>query len=75
MLPDGYDVPARPLAAATAPRRNRAGATGPAQPGRATGPGSTALSCLRQAPCPVVVLPTVADRVVPARRPAGAAGR
>jgi len=40
-----------------------------------SGPGSTALSCLRQAPCPVVVLPTVADRVVPARRPAGAAVR
>ena len=28
-----------------------------------TGPGSTTLSCLRQAPCPVVVLPTVGDRV------------
>jgi nucleotide-binding universal stress UspA family protein len=27
------------------------------------GPGSTALSCLRQAPCPLVVLPTVGDRV------------
>lgn len=41
-----------------------------------SGPGSTALSCLRQAPCPVVVLPTVADRVVPAtRRSADAAAR
>jgi nucleotide-binding universal stress UspA family protein len=28
-----------------------------------SGPGSTTLSCLRQAPCPVVVLPTVGDRV------------
>jgi nucleotide-binding universal stress UspA family protein len=28
-----------------------------------TGPGSTTLSCLRQAPCPVVVLPTVGDQV------------
>lgn len=28
-----------------------------------TGPGSTTLSCLRQAPCPVVILPTVGDRV------------
>jgi len=27
------------------------------------GPGSTTLSCLRQAACPVVVLPTVSDRV------------
>ncbi|HST65673.1 MAG TPA: universal stress protein [Mycobacteriales bacterium] len=27
------------------------------------GPGSTTLSCLRQAPCPVVILPTVGDRV------------
>ena len=27
------------------------------------GPGSTTLSCLRQAPCPVVVLPTVGDQV------------
>jgi nucleotide-binding universal stress UspA family protein len=27
-----------------------------------SGPGSTTLSCLRQAPCPVVVLPTVGDR-------------
>lgn len=37
-----------------------------------SGPGSTALSCLRQAPCPVVVLPTVADRVAPATPRAGA---
>jgi nucleotide-binding universal stress UspA family protein len=28
-----------------------------------TGPGSTTLSCLRQAPCPVVILPVVGDRV------------
>ena len=28
-----------------------------------SGPGSTTLSCLRQAPCPVVVLPTVGDQV------------
>lgn len=28
-----------------------------------SGPGPTTLSCLRQAPCPVVVLPTVADQV------------
>jgi nucleotide-binding universal stress UspA family protein len=28
-----------------------------------TGPGPTTLSCLRQAPCPVVVLPTVGDQV------------
>jgi nucleotide-binding universal stress UspA family protein len=28
-----------------------------------TGPGSTTLSCLRHAPCPVVVLPTVGDQV------------
>jgi nucleotide-binding universal stress UspA family protein len=28
-----------------------------------TGPGATTLSCLRQAPCPVVVLPTVGDQV------------
>ena len=28
-----------------------------------SGPGPTTLSCLRQAPCPVVVLPTVGDRV------------
>jgi nucleotide-binding universal stress UspA family protein len=27
------------------------------------GPGATTLSCLRQAPCPVVVLPTFGDRV------------
>jgi nucleotide-binding universal stress UspA family protein len=30
-----------------------------------SGPGSTTLSCLRQAPCPVVVLPTDADQVHP----------
>jgi nucleotide-binding universal stress UspA family protein len=36
-----------------------------------TGPGPTTLSCLRQAPCPVVVLPTVGDRVwAPVSRPA-----
>jgi nucleotide-binding universal stress UspA family protein len=29
-----------------------------------TGPGATTLSCLRQAPCPVIVLPTVGDRVL-----------
>ena len=41
-----------------------------------SGPGATTLSCLRQAPCPVVVLPTVEDRVVPATsRPAGVAAR
>ena len=34
---------------------NRAAADG--RPGE-SGPGSTTLSCLRQAPCPVVVLPT-----------------
>jgi nucleotide-binding universal stress UspA family protein len=28
-----------------------------------SGPGATTLSCLRQAPCPVVVLPTIGDRV------------
>jgi nucleotide-binding universal stress UspA family protein len=28
-----------------------------------SGPGSTTLSCLRQAPCPVVVLPTAGDQV------------
>jgi nucleotide-binding universal stress UspA family protein len=28
-----------------------------------SGPGSTAMSCLRHAPCPVVVLPTACDRV------------
>ena len=28
-----------------------------------SGPGATTLSCLRQAPCPVVVLPTVGDQV------------
>jgi nucleotide-binding universal stress UspA family protein len=28
-----------------------------------SGPGPTTLSCLRQAPCPVVVLPTVGDLV------------
>jgi len=28
-----------------------------------SGPGSTTLSCLRQAPCPVVVLPTTGDQV------------
>jgi nucleotide-binding universal stress UspA family protein len=37
-----------------------------------TVPGPTALSCLRQAPCPVVVLPTVGDQVqAPASSPAG----
>ena len=37
-----------------------------------SGPGPIALSCLRQAPCPVVVLPTVADQVrVTGGRPAG----
>lgn len=40
----------------------RSGAGGP--PGE-SGPGSTTLSCLRQAPCPVVVLPTDADRAQP----------
>jgi nucleotide-binding universal stress UspA family protein len=36
------------------------------------GPGSTTLSCLRQAPCPVVVLPTVGDQVwATGTRPAG----
>jgi nucleotide-binding universal stress UspA family protein len=45
-------------------------------PSGESGPGSTTLSCLRQAPCPVVVLPTDADRVRPAApRPAGAAAR
>ena len=34
---------------------------GGGRPGE-SGPGSTTLSCLRQAPCPVVVLPTDADR-------------
>jgi nucleotide-binding universal stress UspA family protein len=38
-----------------------------------SGPGATALSCLRQAPCPVVVLPTAEDRRGPARGPVGAA--
>ena len=28
-----------------------------------SGPGPTTLSCLRQAPCPVVVLPTIGDQV------------
>jgi nucleotide-binding universal stress UspA family protein len=28
-----------------------------------SGPGATTLSCLRQAPCPVVMLPTIGDRV------------
>jgi len=28
-----------------------------------SGPGATTLSCLRQAPCPVVVLPTIGDQV------------
>ena len=37
-----------------------------------TGPGPTTLSCLRMAPCPVVVLPTAGDHVqVAERRPAG----
>ncbi|HEV7654944.1 MAG TPA: universal stress protein [Mycobacteriales bacterium] len=37
-----------------------------------SGPGPTTLSCLRQAPCPVVVLPTVGDQVWAAgARPAG----
>jgi nucleotide-binding universal stress UspA family protein len=36
-----------------------------------SGPGSTTLSCLRQAPCPVVVLPTVGDQVL-ATVPSGA---
>lgn len=41
-----------------------------------SGPGSTTLACLRQATCPVVVLPTVADRERSgAPRPAGAAAR
>jgi nucleotide-binding universal stress UspA family protein len=35
----------------------------PGHHGGDTGPGPTTLSCLRQAPCPVVVIPTVADRV------------
>jgi nucleotide-binding universal stress UspA family protein len=40
----------------------RAAGTGPSGPA-GSGPGPTTLSCLRQAPCPVVVLPTVSDRV------------
>lgn len=37
-----------------------------------TGPGPTTLSCLRQAPCPVVILPVVGDRVrASVRWPAG----
>ena len=28
-----------------------------------SGPGATTLSCLRQAPCPVVVLPTIGDQI------------
>lgn len=38
-------------------------ADSPGEPRGESGPGPTTLSCLRQAPCPVVVLPTVADRV------------
>ena len=49
----------------------RTGGAG-SRPGE-SGPGSTTLSCLRQAPCPVVVLPTDADRVQSAG--AGAAAR
>lgn len=45
---------------AAAPDRGQAGESGP---------GPTTLSCLRQAPCPVVVLPTVADRVSEAGAP------
>jgi nucleotide-binding universal stress UspA family protein len=41
----------------------RSGAAG-GRPGE-SGPGSTTLSCLRQAPCPVVVLPTGADQPQP----------
>ena len=40
-----------------------------------SGPGSTTLSCLRQAPCPVVVLPTDTVRVAPVGAGAGAAAR
>jgi nucleotide-binding universal stress UspA family protein len=43
-----------------------------ARPGE-SGPGSTTLSCLRQAPCPVVVLPTDMVRAQPVG--AGAAAR
>jgi nucleotide-binding universal stress UspA family protein len=35
----------------------------PDAPAFESGPGPTTLSCLRQAPCPVVVLPTVGDQV------------
>ena len=38
--------------------------SGGGHPGE-SGPGSTTLSCLWQAPCPVVVLPTEADQVQP----------
>jgi len=38
--------------------------SGSGRPGE-SGPGSITLSCLRQAPCPVVVLPTDSDRVQP----------
>jgi nucleotide-binding universal stress UspA family protein len=38
--------------------------SGSGRPGE-SGPGSITLSCLRQAPCPVVVLPTDTDRVQP----------
>ena len=41
--------------------------SGSGRPGE-SGPGSITLSCLRQAPCPVVVLPTDTDQV----RPVGA---
>jgi len=39
---------------------------GPGSARGESGPGSTTLSCLRLPPCPVVVLPTVGDRVAPA---------
>lgn len=40
-----------------------------------SGPGSTTLSCLRHAPCPVVVLPTDTARAQPVGAGAGAAAR
>ena len=48
---------------------------GPGGPPGESGPGSTTLSCLRQAACPVVVLPTVSDRIAPAPAPADASIR
>jgi nucleotide-binding universal stress UspA family protein len=48
---------------------------GPGGPPGESGPGSTTLSCLRRAACPVVVLPTVSDRIAHAPAPADAAIR